>query len=50
MEEIRNTYTILNGKLERRLRCRWENNINMILKETRCEDVDWINLAYDKGQ
>jgi hypothetical protein len=50
MEDIINTYIILNGKPARRSRRRWENNINMVVKETGCEDVDWINLAYDRGQ
>jgi hypothetical protein len=30
--------------------CRWEGNINMDLKETGCEDVDWIQLIQDKVQ
>jgi hypothetical protein len=32
-----------------RPRRRWENNIKIGLKEIGCEDVDWIQLAQDKG-
>jgi hypothetical protein len=30
------------------IKSRWDDNIRMDLKETRCEGVDWINLAQDK--
>jgi hypothetical protein len=29
-------------------RCRWEGNVDMGLKETGGEGVDWINLAHDR--
>jgi hypothetical protein len=28
----------------------WENNIKMGLREIRCNDVDWINLAQERNQ
>jgi hypothetical protein len=34
-------------RLLERPRCRWEGNIEIYLKEIGCEDVDWINLAWD---
>jgi hypothetical protein len=48
--EIRNVYTILVRKPERRARYRREDNIRMDLTEIRWEDVDWINLAQDRDQ
>jgi hypothetical protein len=47
--EMRNAYKILVGKSEGnrplgRHRRGWENNIEMDLKGTGCEDVDWIHL------
>jgi hypothetical protein len=50
MGEMRNSYSILVGKLEgkrplRRSRHRWEDNIRMDLKEIRWEGVDWMHLA-----
>jgi hypothetical protein len=52
---MRNAHKILFNKLDgkrpvRRPRHRWEDNIKMYLKETRCEDVDWIHLAQDRVQ
>jgi hypothetical protein len=46
---MRNAHNILVGKPEGkrplgRLRCR------MDLRETECEDVDWIHLAQDRDQ
>jgi hypothetical protein len=29
---------------------RWENNIKVDIKETRCDDVDRIQLAADRAQ
>jgi hypothetical protein len=54
MGDIRNTYKILVRKPERirpcgRFRSRWVD-IKMDLKETGCEDVDWIHLAQDRVQ
>jgi hypothetical protein len=31
-------------------RRRWEDNINMVLQEERCEGMKWIDLAQDKGR
>jgi hypothetical protein len=50
MGETKNAYEILVGKPERkktlgRTRRRWEDNIEMDLKVTACEDVYWIELA-----
>jgi hypothetical protein len=52
---MKNTYRILVGKYERgdhpgRPCCRKENNIEMDLSETGCENVDWIQLAQDKDK
>jgi len=27
-------------------RCKWEDNIEMNLREMGCEDVDWIRLSH----
>jgi hypothetical protein len=50
MREIRNTYKILAGKpgenrLFQRPRRRWKDNIEMNVKEVRCQVVDWIHVA-----
>jgi hypothetical protein len=29
---------------------RWENNIKIDLKESMCEDVDWMHVAQDMNQ
>jgi hypothetical protein len=29
---------------------RWVNNIKMVLRETECDDMDWIDLAQDRDQ
>jgi hypothetical protein len=47
---MRNLYKILLVKAEGkgqfgRVRCRWEDNIRMDLKEIFCEDKDWIHTA-----
>jgi hypothetical protein len=51
--EMGNTYKTLVEKSERRRPLgrggRRENNINMDLKETRLEYVDWIHLAQMAG-
>jgi hypothetical protein len=45
---MRNAYNILVGKLEwKRPKCRWENDINMYLREL---GVDWINLTQARAQ
>jgi hypothetical protein len=33
-----------------RLRCRWEDNTGMDLRETGWKHVDWKHLAQDKDQ
>ena len=48
-------YRVLVGKPEgKRLlgrpRCRWEDNINMDLREVGCGPGEWIDLAKDRGQ
>jgi hypothetical protein len=53
--ERRNAYKISVRKSEvkillRRSSNRCENNIEMYLKETLLEDVDWIQLAQDRVQ
>jgi hypothetical protein len=50
MEEMRNVYDILVGKLDRkgsvgRPRCRWEDNIWTDFREIVWEDVGWMHLA-----
>jgi hypothetical protein len=52
---MRNVHNILIGKPEgkrplRRPRHTWEDNIKVDLKETACENVDWIHLAQDRVQ
>jgi hypothetical protein len=51
--EVRGAYNILVGRPEGRRplgrpRRRWEDNINMDLREIGFGDVDWINLAQDR--
>jgi len=31
-----------------RSRCRWEENIKMILQEVGWESMDWIDVAHDR--
>jgi hypothetical protein len=51
MEEMRNRYKILPGKSEgKRPRRRWENSINIDVKEIVCGGVDWIEYAQDRDQ
>jgi hypothetical protein len=55
MGEVRGAYNILVGRPEwrrplRRLRCRWEDNIMMDLRETEFGDMDWIHLAQDRDR
>jgi hypothetical protein len=49
MGEIRNAYNIVVGKFEGkrrlgRVRCRWEDNIRMDLREVGWESVDCVHL------
>jgi hypothetical protein len=55
MGEKRNAYRILMGNPEGkrpvgRHRCRWENNIEMDLREIGWGCMDRINLAQDRDQ
>jgi hypothetical protein len=55
MREKRNACRNLVGKPEGkrplgRLRCRWENNIRLDLREIGWGGMDWIGLAQDRGQ
>jgi hypothetical protein len=55
MGEVRGAYNILVGRPEGRRplgrpRRRWEDNIKLDLWETGFGDVDWINLAHDRGR
>jgi hypothetical protein len=48
-------YKVLVGKPEekrlfRRLVCRWDDDVRMDLRETRCEYVDWTHLIQDRVQ
>jgi hypothetical protein len=52
MEEMRNTYNILIGKLEGRrplgrTRRRWKDDIRTYLMEKGWKVVDWMHLAQD---
>jgi hypothetical protein len=53
IREVRGAYNILVGKPEGkgplgRPRRRWEDNIEIYLRETGFGDVDWIHLAQDR--
>jgi hypothetical protein len=53
--EVRGAYNILVGRPEGRRplgrpRCRWEDNIEMVLREIRFGDVDWIHWAQDRDR
>jgi hypothetical protein len=53
MGEKRNVYRLLVGKTGGkrplgRLRCRWVDNIEMDLRETGWDGMDWIILAQDR--
>ena len=55
MGEGRGVYRVLVEKPEGRRtlgrpRHRWEDNIKMDLKEVRCEDMDWIEVAQDRDR
>jgi len=50
MGESRGVYRVLSGKPEEKRplgkpRCRWEDNIEMVLQEVRWRGMDWIDLA-----
>jgi hypothetical protein len=46
----RSVYRFWLGGLLGRLRCRWENNIKMYLKEIEIYGTNWIQLAQDRVQ
>jgi len=51
--ERRGVYRVLVGKSEGkrslgRLRCRWDDNIKMDLKEEGCRCMDWIDVSVDR--
>jgi hypothetical protein len=55
MGQLRNAYKIFIGKPEgkrslERPRCRWEDNININLREIWLEGVDYIQLAQDRDR
>jgi hypothetical protein len=55
MEKGREVYGVLDGspdgkRLLERLRCRWEDNIKMALREIGINGVNWIWLAQDRVQ
>jgi hypothetical protein len=35
---------------EGRPRCRWEGNIEMVLGDGGCDNMDWIRLVQDRDQ
>jgi hypothetical protein len=50
MGKIQYAYPILTAIPEKKgpvgsLMCRWEDNVKMGLKETECEDAEWIHLV-----
>jgi hypothetical protein len=54
-KDKKNAYRILVRKPEGKIplgrpRHRWENNINMTLREIGWDDMDWIHLAQDRDQ
>jgi hypothetical protein len=55
MGEKRTAYRLLVGKPEgkrpvRRPRHSWLDNIKMVLREIEWGGMNWIDLAYDRGQ
>jgi hypothetical protein len=55
IEEKRTAYRILVGKLERkrplgRPRRRWEDNVQLDLREMGWDGMGWIHVAQDRGQ
>jgi hypothetical protein len=55
MGEGKGVYRVLVGRPEgkRRLgrpRCRWEDNIKLGLREIGIDEVNWIQLAWDRVQ
>jgi hypothetical protein len=55
MGEGRGVFRVLVGRRERkrplgRLRCRWEDNIKMDLREISIDVANWVRLAQDRIQ
>jgi len=55
MGEVSGVYRVLVGKPEvkslfGRCRCRWVDNIKIVLQEVRCGGMDWIELAQDRDR
>jgi hypothetical protein len=55
MVQKRNACRVLAGTSEgnrplRILRCRWEDNIKMVLKEIGWDGMDWIHVAQKRDQ
>jgi hypothetical protein len=55
MEEKRTVRRVLVGKPEvkrplGRLKCRWEDNIKMDVREIGWSETDWIHLTQDRDQ
>ena len=55
MGEKSGVYRVLVGKREGkrplgRPRCRWEDNIKMVLHELGCGSKEWIELAQDRDR
>jgi len=55
MSERRGAYGVLVGKPEgkrplERLRCKWEDDIKMDLKEVGWQGLHWIDLAQGRGR
>jgi hypothetical protein len=55
MGEGRGVYRVLVGKSGGmrplvRPRCRWEDNIKLVLRETGIDGANWIRLAQDRVQ
>jgi hypothetical protein len=47
MGEMRKAYKVWSVNLKGRGKRRWEDNIKRVLKQTRCEDVERINVSQD---
>jgi hypothetical protein len=55
MGENRNAHKMLDGTPKGKCPFRrpmhiWEDNIKIVVKQTGCEDVDWIHLTHDRVQ
>ena len=50
MGERRDVYRVLVGRPLGRHRHRWDDNINMDLREVGCGGIDWFELAQDRDR